>query len=34
MPDFIVNLKDNASDQDVADVKKSIEAQGGTIKDV
>lgn len=34
MQNFIVNLKDDASDADVADAKKSIESQGGTIKDV
>lgn len=34
MQDFIVNLKEDASDADVADAKKSIESQGGTIKDV
>ncbi|CCG83368.1 protein of unknown function [Taphrina deformans PYCC 5710] len=33
MQNFIVNLKDDASDADVADAKKSIESQGGTIKD-
>ncbi|ORY75802.1 hypothetical protein BCR37DRAFT_395479 [Protomyces lactucae-debilis] len=33
MPAFIVNLKDDASDAQVADAKKLIEKQGGTIKD-
>lgn len=34
MQNFIVNLKEDASDADVADAKKSVESQGGTIKDV
>lgn len=34
MPNFIVNCKEDASDADIADAKKSVEQQGGTIKDV
>lgn len=34
MQNFIVNLKDSASDADVADAKKSIESQGGKVNDV
>ncbi|KAK3955442.1 hypothetical protein QBC32DRAFT_333518 [Pseudoneurospora amorphoporcata] len=31
MPSYIVTLKDNASDEEIAQTKKDIEAQGGQI---